>query len=583
MARRLPPRPSKKGKGSPRPSRPGTRPGAASTAFGSSKRPRPAGRASGPNMGFGKGKGPRPDPDKRPRPGVAKPEQTASHAGSGPAAESKGGPRPPRLDEPQRINKVLARAGIASRRASEELILQGRVAVDGEVVRDLATRIPEGAKVEVDGEALKAERLVYYAISKPKGYVSTNDDPGGRPRVVDLLPEVPERVYSVGRLDEQSTGLMILTNDGLLANRLAHPKFGVEKVYRALVAGLPAREALDQLMQGVWLSDGKARARRVRIVGRQGDSSMLELVLAEGKNREVRRMLAKLGHKVMSLQRVAIGPVSSKGLKPGDHRTLTGREIDLLKRVANGEPVPTAEYGRDDFRSRRDFTPRRGPRPIRLAAPPPPRPSPGSGRPPALRRRPPHAPPLAPRPRRRPSRPLRPRREPPPSSRRQLPRRPRTSTLPGRARRPTVPGPARRRQLPGRTRWRQLPRRTRPATVPGRPRTSTLPRWTRRPELPRRTRPSPLPGRTRRASTTSRAFGPGRSRFARRSRASAFRARWTGSEAPRSRPRRRPRRVSSGRPAAVRPRWTWPEAPRPRRASAGRPATSASPGWPSTR
>ena len=129
------------------------------------------------------------------------------------------------------------------------------------------------ARITVDGEPIHLERMVYFAVNKPKGYVSTSFDPGGRPRVVDLLPEVPERVYTVGRLDEDSTGLMILTNDGDLANRLAHPRYGVEKLYRALVAGLPDREMLTKLTEGIWLSDGKVRAKRARIVGRQGQAT----------------------------------------------------------------------------------------------------------------------------------------------------------------------------------------------------------------------------------------------------------------------------------------------------------------------
>ena len=164
----------------------------------------------------------------------------------------------------------------------------------------------------------------------------TNNDPSGRPRVVDLLPEIPQRVYTVGRLDEMSTGLILLTNDGELANRLAHPKFGVEKLYRAVVAGNPDREVLDKLTEGVWLADGKVRAKRVRAVGKKGESTVLEMVLAEGKNREVRRMLAKFGHKVMTLTRTAVGPITLKGLAPGQFRPLSGHEIDLLRKVAAG-------------------------------------------------------------------------------------------------------------------------------------------------------------------------------------------------------------------------------------------------------
>ncbi len=186
--------------------------------------------------------------------------------------------------------------------------------------------------------------MVYYAVNKPKGYVSTNFDPSGRPRVVDLLPEIPQRVYTVGRLDEDSTGLLILTNDGELANRLAHPRYGVEKLYRALVAGLPTREMLAKLTEGVWLSDGKVRAKRVRIVGRQGQATHLEMVLAEGKKREIRRMLSKLGHKVMSLNRIAVGPISLKGLSIGECRSLSRNEVDLLRKVASGVSVSLPRF-----------------------------------------------------------------------------------------------------------------------------------------------------------------------------------------------------------------------------------------------
>jgi 23S rRNA pseudouridine2605 synthase len=236
---------------------------------------------------------------------------------------------------------------LGSRRGCEELILQGRVTVDGQVVRELGTKVDPTARIAVDGEPIRLEPLVYYAVNKPEGYVSTNLDPSGRPRVIDLVPDIPERVYTVGRLDEDSTGLMILTNDGELANRLAHPRFGVEKLYQALVAGLPATESLAKLTEGVWLSDGKVRAKRVRIAGRRGQATLLELVLAEGKKREIRRMLAKLGHKVMSLNRVAIGPITLKGLPVGESRPLTRHEIELLRSVASGVSLSVPGFADD--------------------------------------------------------------------------------------------------------------------------------------------------------------------------------------------------------------------------------------------
>jgi len=248
---------------------------------------------------------------------------------------------------------VLAHAGLGSRRSCEELITQGRVSVDGQVARQLGTRVDAAlARIAVDGEPIRLESIVYYAVNKPKGYVSTNFDPAGRPRVVDLLPELPERVYTVGRLDEDSTGLMILTNDGDLANRLAHPRYGVEKLYRALVAGLPTRETLAKLTEGIWLSDGKVRAKRAHIVGRQGQATQLELVLAEGKKREIRRMLSKLGHKVMSLNRIAVGPITLKGLPTGECRPLSRHEVDLLRQVASGATVSRPRSSHADSSSR---------------------------------------------------------------------------------------------------------------------------------------------------------------------------------------------------------------------------------------
>jgi 23S rRNA pseudouridine2605 synthase len=235
----------------------------------------------------------------------------------------------------ERLNKILAHAGVGSRRHCEELILRGRVRVDGQVVRELGTKVdPDRQKVSVDDQPIKIERPVHWLVNKPRGYLCTNHDPAGRPRAIDLVSHVPQRVYTVGRLDEDSEGLLLLTNDGDLANHLMHPRYGVEKTYLVQVAGKPGRDDFQQLLKGVWLSDGHVRARHVKRLKTQGDSTWLEIVLSEGKNREIRRMLARLGHKVMRLRRTAIGPVQLGHLASGKARRLTGLEMNRLRRAA---------------------------------------------------------------------------------------------------------------------------------------------------------------------------------------------------------------------------------------------------------
>ena len=233
-----------------------------------------------------------------------------------------------------RLNKFLAHAGVGSRRHCEELIVAGRVSVDGRAVRILGTKVEPGQQVCVDGQPLRAEKPVYWLVHKPRGYLCTNHDPAGRPRAIDLVGHVPQRVYTVGRLDEASEGLLLLTNDGDLANRLMHPRFGVEKTYLVQVAGFPSPEDIQQLLKGVWLSDGHVRARQVKRLKRQGDSTWLRIVLSEGKNREIRRMLARLGHKVLRLRRIALGPVLLGSLGPGKTRRLTGAELAALRKSA---------------------------------------------------------------------------------------------------------------------------------------------------------------------------------------------------------------------------------------------------------
>ena len=237
----------------------------------------------------------------------------------------------------ERLQKVLAAAGLGSRRQCEELILAGRVEVDGKVVTELGTRVGPGRhQIRVDGVRLRQPRRVYYALNKPPGVVCTNRDPSGRPRAIDLIPAVRERVFTVGRLDLHSEGLILLTNDGELANQLTHPRYRIQKTYRVLVAGHPDREVIAKLRRGVHLAEGLARVVGLRISKRYKQSTLLEIVLSEGRNREIRRVLARVGHKVLRLTRLAIGPLRLGGLAPGEYRRLGAREIDALRRATAG-------------------------------------------------------------------------------------------------------------------------------------------------------------------------------------------------------------------------------------------------------
>ena len=233
-----------------------------------------------------------------------------------------------------RLNKALSAAGLGSRRAVEDLIRAGRVAIDGEVVEEMGRRVdPTTDQVEVDGSRVVLdERLRYWMLNKPLGVVSTADDPKGRPTVVEMVPEDP-RVVPVGRLDRDTEGLILLTNDGELANRLTHPRYGVEKRYLAEVEHLPGN-AVRKIQQGIELDDGVARAKRARVVGSSGRRRMIEVVMVEGRKREVRRLLEAAGAPVRRLVRTAIGPQRLTGLAPGEYRALRPEEVRDLYRAA---------------------------------------------------------------------------------------------------------------------------------------------------------------------------------------------------------------------------------------------------------
>jgi 23S rRNA pseudouridine2605 synthase len=236
-----------------------------------------------------------------------------------------------------RLQKVLAAAGLGSRRACEEMIADGRVRVDGHVVRVQGMRVdPAVAVVEVDGRRVNVRSdLVYLAFHKPPGVLSAMSDDRDRPTLAGYVADLPDRVFHVGRLDFETEGLLLLTNDGELAHRLAHPSFGVRKTYLADVEGLVGRDATRRLRTGVVLEDGPVTVDRFRVLESAGGRSLVEVVLHEGRKHVVRRLLAEVGHPVVRLVRTRYGPIALGDLKPGHRRPLGQDEIGELYRLTN--------------------------------------------------------------------------------------------------------------------------------------------------------------------------------------------------------------------------------------------------------
>ena len=280
-------------------------------------RRRPARRRTGPGSGVG-------------MPNLSRPEKKAG----------RDEPRlsPAEMEVAERLQKVMARAGVASRRHSEELIQAGRVTVNGRVVTELGTKVVAGRDIiEVDGRPLgQSEAKVYVMLNKPKGYVTTLFDPQGRPKVTDLLEgQVAERVYPVGRLDYDTEGLLLLTNDGDLANGLMHPARRVKKTYIAKVRGVPGPAKLKKLEEGVELEDGPTAPAAVKVLDvRAPNSATVSLRIHEGRNRQVRRMFAAIGHEVIHLKRTTMGPLNLGDLPIGQWRNLTDEEVAALYRAA---------------------------------------------------------------------------------------------------------------------------------------------------------------------------------------------------------------------------------------------------------
>jgi 23S rRNA pseudouridine2605 synthase len=237
----------------------------------------------------------------------------------------------------ERLQKILSRAGIASRRASEQLMLEGRVTVNGTTMRELGTKAdPLHDDIRVDGRRVKPpERQRYLLLNKPRGYVTTRSDPQRRPTVIDLLHGVHEYVYPVGRLDFDSEGLLLLTNDGDLAARLTHPRHGIRRVYEARVLGVPDAHDLDRLSRGLVIDGRRTEPAHVKLLpsGRDIKEAAISIAIREGRNRQVRKMCEAIGHPVVHLRRVAIGPISDPKLRVGAWRELTDRELKELRRA----------------------------------------------------------------------------------------------------------------------------------------------------------------------------------------------------------------------------------------------------------
>jgi pseudouridine synthase len=241
----------------------------------------------------------------------------------------------------ERLQKVLAHAGIASRRASERLIVEGRVTVNGAIIAELGAKVdPDRDAIKVDGKRVGTPpaHRTYLALHKPRGVVTTMSDPEGRPTVKDLLRGVKARVYPVGRLDFDSEGLLLLTDDGGLARDLMHPSSGVEKTYVVKVKGQPTPEVLTRLSRGIPLDGRRTGPAKVRLI-RRGDNAWLEITIGEGRNRQVRRMLQAVGHPVQRLRRVSYGGVLIGRLAVGGCRPLSAAEVSLLRRATQGEPT----------------------------------------------------------------------------------------------------------------------------------------------------------------------------------------------------------------------------------------------------
>jgi len=233
----------------------------------------------------------------------------------------------------ERLQKVMAHAGVASRRKSEDIICQGRVKVNGQVIKEQGYKVSDDDLIEVDGKVISHEKKIYILLNKPNGYISTVDDPRERNTVLDLIKGVSQRIYPVGRLDYNTSGILILTNDGDLTYKLTHPSHMVNKTYLVEVGGRPSKKELDRLEKGVILEDGLTAPARVEEVKRKNNVTTFHLTIYEGKNRQVRRMCDKIGYSVRNLERIKFAFLDLKNLPTGKFRYLSDKEVQKLNNL----------------------------------------------------------------------------------------------------------------------------------------------------------------------------------------------------------------------------------------------------------
>ncbi len=235
-----------------------------------------------------------------------------------------------------RLNKYLAESGVTSRRKADELIRAGRVTVDGVPVQEVGFRVdPERQEIAVDGHPVRPVPKVYYLFYKPAGYLTALSDPHGRPTIAIFLKKLPVRVFPVGRLDADTEGLLLLTNDGELAHRLLHPRYGIKRLYEATVRGHPPEKAIQKLLEeGVEVEGRRVYPKAIRLRGKGPRTTTFEVIVGEGRKREVRKLFAAIGHPVLRLKRLAFGPLVLRGLRPGEIRPLTPKELRALRQAA---------------------------------------------------------------------------------------------------------------------------------------------------------------------------------------------------------------------------------------------------------